>query len=204
MDWALVKRTLEDQIRPLVPPPASSPEYEPRWQHGSSRNVYSDPATGWKTVLRIVSVGSLSNARRYTNNQVNPAVLDENIASMKRMIVEFKVEADYFDDDASRWAFYVAEEVKSKLHLSSVRAGFLAAEMALSEVGDTIDASFPNGGRTVNSALFEMTFMVADCVTIPDVDWFDHIDLTSCIFDETGALLPSPPNYTDKRIPEGS
>tara|TARA_R110001592_G_scaffold204704_1_gene454961 strand:- start:2560 stop:3174 length:615 start_codon:yes stop_codon:yes gene_type:complete len=204
MDWALVKKTLEDQIRPLVPPPANSPAYEPRWQHGSSRNVFADPATGWKTVLRIVSVSSLSNARRYSVNAVNPALLDENIASMKRMIVEFKVEADYFDDDASRWAVMVAEEVKSKLYLSSVRSAFLSAEMALSEVGDTIDASFPNDNRTVNTALFEMTFMVADCVTNPDVEWFDHIDLTSCIFDEAGALLSSPPNYTDKRIPENS
>lgn len=204
MNWDQIKKTLEDQIRPLIPDPAASPEFEPRWQHGSSRNVYADPATGWKTVLRIVSVNSISTARRYSENSTNPALLDENIASMKRMIVEFKAEADYFDEDASRWAMKVAEAVKSKLNFSRVRQAFLAANMALSETGDTIDNSFPNDNRTVNTAIFEMTFMVADCVLDEGVDYFDKIDLTSHVFDETNQLLSSPPNFTDQRIPQGS
>lgn len=197
MDWTVIKTTLETQIRGLLPSPADTHNFEPRWQHGSDGNMAANMATGWKMFLRVQSVTDGAVMRRYTPNETDTGLLDENIVSMRTLVIEFRAEADNFDG-GDLWALNVTERVRSGLRLKQVKNEFLAVEMALTGIGPTVDASFTHAQRTVNSASMEMSFNFADCFKLENVDWFDTVLLSSEVTDETGALLPS--NFTDTEI----
>lgn len=203
--WSTVAPALRELLSSLATATPIDPTFEGDWT--DRRAEYIHPAVQKELVLRITRVAEFSADRVYTETQIPTAdgpvtVMTESIVGMKEFTLEVRVESHEHSEEVDRWAWSMAERIRTGLYFQRAIDALLAVNVGLVRLGDARDISFTFDKRRVNAAYFEATFNAAFCLTDSvTTDWFERVELTSHIKNPGDTELSSPPNVTALVVP---
>lgn len=195
--WSTVAPAIRELLSSLATAEPIDPSFEGDWTDRKAEYIH--PAVQKELILRIARVREFQASRVYAEVD---GVLTESIVGMKEFVLEVRVESHDHSEEVSRWAWSMADRIRTSLYFQRSIDALLAVNVGLVSLGDARDISFTFDKRRVNAAVFEATLNAGFCLTdsVPG-DWFERVELTSHLQNPGGTELPSPPNVTDLVVP---
>jgi hypothetical protein len=198
MIWAEIAPVLLAQVQGLALQ-TSDPLWSAEWR--DEKQEFASPTVQAKIELEITSAAPVFQETRQTEG----AAPDFNTILTEHGMREFtlNVQCKSYDSRYEFWAFEYAERIRTRIRRQAVREALKTVNTAFLSSSAITRLEHDEDGHRVRTANLDLFFRAGfeDSEGAEVVGWIESIALTSRIKDVDGTVLPTPPNFTDLRIP---